>query len=166
MKVPYLIILLLNCLLFSNDFDWGWSEPELYYNGVWEEQSKNTSNKESFYSKWIWFYKNNVSPKQGERCPCFPTCSTYTLYSMNEYGFLTGFLMGMDRIFIRENQEMLKLKHYNKIERCRFNNLTLKDGVYDIPEANNIFSNKDWRTVNPYFYFRIERDACSESTDK
>jgi hypothetical protein len=158
------IIALVNC--FCSEFDWGWSEPVFFYNGIWEQSQSESNMKHDFHSNAILYYKQNVSPKQGERCPCFPSCSTFTLFSMDEYGFLTGFFMGMDRIFIRENISLINNeKHYYKLERNAFLKTVLKGGIYDCPEANNIFIDKDWRTINSYFYFIRERNACAESAN-
>lgn len=89
-------------------------------------------------------YQKNVSPKQGQKCPASPSCSNFTLIAMKKYGFTTGFIMGMDRMYFRENFDMKYLKHYRQVV---LKNNTLR--VYDPVEANYVFSKKSWSIVDP-----------------
>jgi|WetSurMetagenome_2_1015567.scaffolds.fasta_scaffold183004_2 uncharacterized protein len=112
------------------------------------ETRKNGKKSATFYSAALKGYQSNVSPKQGPKCPAYPSCSSYTLSAMNNYGFLMGFIMGLDRIYFRENFEMKYLKHYNPV--ILPGNLAK---VYDPVEANNIFRKKDWTVLDPDFSF-------------
>ena len=44
-------------------------------------------------------YKLVISPYLGNNCRYMPTCSQYFIDSLNEYGILKGFFMGIKRIF-------------------------------------------------------------------
>lgn len=90
------------------------------------------------------YYQENVSPRQGPKCPASPSCSGFTLSAMRKYGFATGFFMGMDRIYFRENFDMKYLKHYRQV--VLKNNTTR---VYDPVEANYVFSKKSWSIIDP-----------------
>jgi len=148
--------LLLACLLCSGlQANWIWKKPVKKYNGVFDKKIETSTDSAMWFYSAIMYYKKNVSPLQGERCPCFPTCSSYTLYSMLEFGFFTGFIIGADRIFIRESDDMFKGSMYFKTNE----NSYLKGGYYDIPEANNLFVKKDWRYIDPGFYRVLFRES-------
>jgi putative membrane protein insertion efficiency factor len=46
----------------------------------------------------ITLYRNFISPTQGPRCGFFPTCSTFGLQAVREYGPLQGVMMTTDRL--------------------------------------------------------------------
>ena len=96
------------------------------------------------FRKMLNYYQDNVSPRQGPKCPASPSCSSFTLTAMSENGAVLGFIMGMDRIYFRENFDMKYLKHYLPVN---LGNNIIK--VYDPVKANNIFAKKDWTIVNP-----------------
>lgn len=133
----------------QEDWSWEWGNmdkavsPTSYF----EKKIQISNGKGSFYEKLIWFYKRKVSPVMGKQCPCYPSCSTYTLYSMQKYGFFWGFIMGIDRLYLRENREIFLRTHYSTIR------IEEKGKIYDLPEANYVFGNKDWRMVNPDFFY-------------
>ena len=134
--------------LAKDQWDWGWDISNYPISDVnyFQERVSSPKYRKKIYGEIIWFYKKNVSPKQGSRCPCFPSCSTYTLYSMKEYGFFWGFIMGIERIYIRENFDVTYRIHYVPIW------INGKEKVYDPPEANYLFGKKDWRIVNPIYF--------------
>ncbi|MBW2021011.1 MAG: membrane protein insertion efficiency factor YidD [Deltaproteobacteria bacterium] len=47
----------------------------------------------------IRFFQKYISPVDGERCPCFPTCSSYSLQAYRKHVFFIGTLMTVDRLF-------------------------------------------------------------------
>ncbi|MGA1978264.1 MAG: membrane protein insertion efficiency factor YidD [Bacteroidales bacterium] len=109
------------------------------------------SRSSAFYVKALKYYQKNISPRQGKNCPAMPSCSSFTLSAMSEYGFIRGFFMGLDRIYFRENPDMKNLRHYLQV--------TLPDNltkVYDPVEANNIFSQKEWTIIDPDFSYRVQ----------
>ena len=161
MKTIILILLLIGSFILSaNEFDWGWSEPDLQFNGIYDKVIENEESN-NLHIRLIHHYRKSDSPWRGNHCPCFPSCSTFTLFSMNKFGFITGFFMGMDRIFFRENFNLINKINYYSIERTSFIDQKLKSGIYDPPKANNIFQSKDWRSLNPYFYFIHERNSST-----
>lgn len=50
--------------------------------------------------RMIRFYQSGISPFIGGRCACrfTPSCSEYTLQSIEKYGFFYGIWLGMRRI--------------------------------------------------------------------
>tara|TARA_Y100001970_G_scaffold290271_1_gene423299 strand:+ start:480 stop:713 length:234 start_codon:yes stop_codon:yes gene_type:complete len=48
--------------------------------------------------KLIKFYQFALSPLLGNNCRYLPTCSEYFIDSLNEFGFVKGFLKGIKRI--------------------------------------------------------------------
>jgi uncharacterized protein len=53
----------------------------------------------------LWVFKNYISPVDGDRCPCYPTCSQYALEAVRKHGALIGTVMAFDRL-IHETDEM------------------------------------------------------------
>lgn len=51
-----------------------------------------------FVTKTYLFYKNMISSQDVFRCSFYPTCANYTISSMSEFGFLTGLIIGLDRV--------------------------------------------------------------------
>jgi len=47
----------------------------------------------------IWVYKKCISPLLPHACKFTPTCSTYALLSIQEWGFFKGSLFAVKRIF-------------------------------------------------------------------
>ena len=52
----------------------------------------------------ISFYKNHISPLDGDRCPSYPTCSSYAEQAFQKHGFIMGWMMTVDRL-IHEGKE-------------------------------------------------------------
>ena len=48
---------------------------------------------------FIYFYKKCISPLLNTGCKFCPSCSTYFLQALDEYGFFKGFCLGTKRIF-------------------------------------------------------------------
>lgn len=134
-------------LAAQSSFDWGWSTSSgqhtsgigLYFeNAIADDLTKSRS------GRLIGAYRDHVSPIQGHRCPCLPSCSIFTLYSIQEYGFFVGLIMGVERLYLRENLDIMNRLHYMPVLGS--------DGllrVYDPPEANFIFKKYDWRIIDP-----------------
>jgi putative component of membrane protein insertase Oxa1/YidC/SpoIIIJ protein YidD len=125
------------------------SAQERWNREITEPASKDNKKSEArrgdpLFPFFLRSYQKNVSPKQGQKCPASPSCSNYTLTAMRKYGFTAGFIMGMDRMYFRENFDMKYLKHYRQV--VLKNNTTR---VYDPVEANYVFSKKSWSIINP-----------------
>jgi hypothetical protein len=46
----------------------------------------------------ITFYRSFISPTQGPRCGFYPSCSTFGLQAVREYGPFQGVMMTTDRL--------------------------------------------------------------------
>ena len=53
-------------------------------------------------------YKAHISPIDGDRCPSFPTCSSYSVQAMEKHGLFLGWMMTVDRL-LHEGQEETKV---------------------------------------------------------
>ena len=51
------------------------------------------------------FYRDYISPIDGDRCPMYPTCSQYSIECFEKHGLIIGWLMTWDRLF-HEADEM------------------------------------------------------------
>ena len=63
------------------------------------------------FNPGVWLvnlYKEHISPLDGDRCPSFPTCSSYSVQAMEKHGFFLGWMMTVDRL-IHEGQEETKV---------------------------------------------------------
>jgi len=66
---------------------------------------------ERFYdpgSLFVYFFKEFISPVDGDRCPSAPTCSAYSIAAFKKHGFFVGWIMTVDRL-IHEGEEELKV---------------------------------------------------------
>ncbi|MBN2515937.1 MAG: membrane protein insertion efficiency factor YidD [Deltaproteobacteria bacterium] len=66
---------------------------------------KESSPTAYFLKKSIRFFIDYISPVDGDRCPMYPTCSSYGLQATERHGFIIGFIMTADRL-IHESDEM------------------------------------------------------------
>ena len=44
------------------------------------------------------FFRDVISPVDGDRCPSLPSCSSYSVSAFKKHGFLTGWVMTVDRL--------------------------------------------------------------------
>lgn len=121
----------------------GWAEE-----GRWEEPWKNESfsnigkvrNTEKTFASGQWvvqgligFYKNYISPVDGDRCPSYPTCSQYAIEAVRKHGALVGMVMGFGRL-IHESDEI------QRAPKIWINN---SYRYYDPVENNDFWWNKN-----------------------
>ncbi len=75
------------------------------------------------------FYRNNISAVDGDRCPSYPSCSSYSVEAFRKHGFAMGWLMTVDRLIHEGREEMAvsppvysdgKLKIYDPVENNDF----------------------------------------------
>ena len=59
-----------------------------------EEVNNNRFDASNVYK----FYKNYISPADGDRCLMYPSCSTYAKQAITKFGFFRGFMMTADRL--------------------------------------------------------------------
>ena len=159
--LPLLIILsLFSHKAFSSE--WNRNNLDKPNENFWTDSIENSKlvNRANLYNKLIWFYKNKISPSQGIRCPLYPSCSTFTLYSMNKYGFITGLIMGIDRLYYRENTHSLFKEHlyesYPHKKRRMF---------FDPPEVNYILKKIDWRFYRYDYYEKFHTNITPVLSD-
>jgi putative component of membrane protein insertase Oxa1/YidC/SpoIIIJ protein YidD len=87
----------------------------------------------------IRLYQTRISPHRSASCPMVPSCSRYGLQAISEYGWIQGWLMTIDRLFFRENPNMLG--HYPT---------THLHGVmmpYDPPAHDDLLAAPPWPLV-------------------
>jgi len=58
----------------------------------------------------IRFHQEVISPADGPRSHYIPSSSQYTLDSIKKYGFVTGFMLGCDRLMRENNEEWVYRK--------------------------------------------------------
>jgi hypothetical protein len=150
LKIAFML-LISTCAYAQDSGEWSWNQNdrEIPIEKYFYETIKTNKNEDSFYSKLIWIYKNTSSQKKLYRCPSYPSCSTFALYSIQKYGLIKGLLMGMDRLYFRENTNNLSSPHYHSLI------INEEEKIYDIPEANYIFDQKDWRIIDPNFFYHF-----------
>ncbi len=51
------------------------------------------------------FFQEYISPVDGDRCPCYPTCSQYSVEAIRRHGVWIGVVMTFDRL-IHEPSEI------------------------------------------------------------
>jgi putative membrane protein insertion efficiency factor len=51
------------------------------------------------------FFQEYISPVDGDRCPCYPTCSQYSVEVVRKHGVWIGLVMTFDRL-IHESSEI------------------------------------------------------------
>lgn len=44
------------------------------------------------------FFKKHISAVDGDRCPSYPSCSSYSVMAFKKHGFFMGWLMTVDRL--------------------------------------------------------------------
>ena len=77
----------------------------------------------------ISLFKKYVSPVDGDRCPSYPSCSSYSIRAFKKHGFVMGWLMTVDRL-IHEGSEEKKVSPVITVNGMR--------KIYD-PVENNDF---------------------------
>jgi hypothetical protein len=81
------------------------------------------------------FFQKYISPVDGDRCPCYPTCARYSAEAIRKHGLWIGLVMTFDRL-IHESDEIHRaplVKIYNSYR------------YYDPVENNDFWWNKDSR---------------------
>lgn len=63
-------------------------------------------------AQWlISIYKDHISPVNADRCPSFPSCSSYAEQAIKKHGFFIGWMMTVDRL-IHEGKEETSVSPY------------------------------------------------------
>ena len=72
---------------------------------------------ESKKNAGVWlasFFRDVISPVDGDRCPSLPTCSSYSVSAFKKHGFFTGWLMTVDRLIHEGDEGSVSLSVYHK----------------------------------------------------
>lgn len=73
-------------------------------------------------------FSKYISPVDGDRCPCYPTCSDYARQAIRKHGLITGFVMTFDRL-LHEGDEVHRVsrvrvygteRYYDPVENNDF----------------------------------------------
>jgi len=78
----------------------------------------------------IAFYQEHISVVDGDRCPMYPTCSSYAKKSIEKHGPVIGWIMALDRIIRCGRDEATLAPSYV------LNDQTV---IYDPVEANDFW---------------------------
>ena len=63
-------------------------------------------------AQWLLsIYRDHISPVNADRCPSFPSCSSYAGQAMKKHGFFVGWMMTVDRL-IHEGKEETSVSPY------------------------------------------------------
>ncbi len=76
------------------------------------------------------FYKKHISPVDGNRCPMYPSCSSYASMAVERHGVVIGWIMACDRI-IRCGRDEAKIS--KKIIKNH------EASIYDPLDANDFW---------------------------
>ncbi|MFH1673319.1 MAG: membrane protein insertion efficiency factor YidD [Pseudomonadota bacterium] len=103
------------------------------FKGPWDQNAKTRAapiHKSSVnpLKSFVTFYRDYISPIDGDRCPMYPTCSQYSIKCFEKHGLIMGWIMTCDRLF-HEADEMKQVPMVMVNGRYRF---------YD-PVGNNDF---------------------------
>lgn len=80
--------------------------------------ARPASGGESRFNPVLWFlsfYGEHISAVDGDRCPSYPTCSTYAKEAFEKHGFFMGWMMTVDRL-IHEGSEETRVSPYIEME--------------------------------------------------
>jgi len=154
--MKYLIYKVLIVVLFSTlpvtgfcEINIGSSELNTAYSALVDNEKDVFS---SFSLRIIEWYQQRISPFSGPECFFYPTCSGFIKQAIIRYGFFTGILMGIDRLFYREGRSSLDYYPlYNPGEDSLFDEWIEEDKKLDSPETvfdpvyhNFIFNPEDY----------------------
>ena len=79
---------------------------QLVPDAAFGEESPSQENS-SYFNPGSWlvsFYRDHISSVDGDRCPSFPSCSSYSAEAFKKHGFFLGWMMTVDRL-IHEGRE-------------------------------------------------------------
>ena len=82
-----------------------------------------------FAERLLSIYRDHISAVDGDRCPSYPTCSSYSVQAFRKHGFVMGWLMTVDRLIHEGREEAAvsprilsdgKVKIYDPVENNDF----------------------------------------------
>jgi putative component of membrane protein insertase Oxa1/YidC/SpoIIIJ protein YidD len=81
----------------------------------------------------IRIFQKYISPVDGDRCPCYPTCSQYSVEAIRKHGAVIGLVMTFDR-FMHESDEIRRVPLVKVYDSYRY---------YDPVENNDFWWDKN-----------------------
>lgn len=97
-----------------------------------DQNQENLSQSPQAFSTILQWYRKYISPIDGDRCPMYPSCSTYSEQSFRKYGWFKGWIMTCDRL-MRCGRDEIHMSPMVRIEN------SIK--CYDPPEQNDLNNN-------------------------
>lgn len=83
------------------------------HNFIRHSEKKNMN--VSLFSYPVLFFKKYISSIDSNRCPMYPSCSTYSLLCLKKHGSIIGWFMTCDRLLHEPDEIFLsKLIHINE----------------------------------------------------
>ena len=107
LRITTTVVLMLSCLFLFAVTAASEDDP---FRGPWEEYTDKSPPRTQNWSLnpfkcLVRFYRDYISPIDGERCPMYPTCSQYSIECFEKHGLIIGWMMTWDRLF-HEADEM------------------------------------------------------------
>ena len=94
-------------------------------------EKKANENNPGYYV--VSLFRKYISPVDGDRCPSYPTCSSYSIKAFKKHGFIKGWLMTVDRL-IHEGSEERKVSPVVMVDGIK--------KIYDPVENNDFWWHK------------------------
>lgn len=98
-----------------------------------EKKENKTINENNPGSYVVSLFRKYISPVDGDRCPSYPTCSSYSIKAFKKHGFIKGWLMTVDRL-IHEGSEERKVSPVVMVDGIK--------KIYDPVENNDFWWHK------------------------
>jgi len=74
---------------------------------------RETGSKENLGVRLSSFFRDIISPVDGDRCPSLPSCSSYSVNAFKKHGFFTGWLMTVDRLLHEADEGSVSPRVYH-----------------------------------------------------
>ena len=104
-----------------------------------QTERETPSSAASLFRLPVAFFQRVVSPVDGDRCPSYPTCSTYSLQAYQRHGAVLGTLMTVDRLFHEDSEaEFAPIIEVHGMRR-----------IYDPVWANEFWKEKEGKRASP-----------------
>jgi hypothetical protein len=146
--MKHFLILLLVLVLYRPSVSVAGADP---MRGPWEQrmtgasapleqaERETPSPVASFFRLPLTFFQRVISPVDGDRCPSYPTCSTYSIQAYQRHGAILGTLMTVDRLFHEDSEaEFAPIIEVHGMRR-----------IYDPVWANEFWKEKEGKRVSP-----------------
>jgi len=92
-----LLFLIIFCLICSQCN----GEESIFFQTGQDSSQNNISDNQSEVNTGVRlasFFRDHISAVDGDRCPSFPSCSSYSVEVFKKHGFFIGWIMTVDRL--------------------------------------------------------------------